>query len=60
MEFLNKRYEILLQALASLQDSLDLIENYSNITDVKLHAAFRDSCIQRFKFEFFFQITLLI
>lgn len=52
MEILNIRYESLLQALASLQDSLDLIENYSNVADVKLHAAFRDSSIQRFEYSF--------
>lgn len=52
MENLKIRYESLLQALASLQDSLDLLENYSNVTNIRLHAAFRDSCIQRFEYSF--------
>ena len=52
METVKIRYESLVQALASLQDSLNLIENYSNLIDVKLHAAFRDSCIQRFEYSF--------
>ena len=52
MEILKKRYESLFQALASLQDSLALIESYSNVADIKLHGAFRDSCIQRFEYSF--------
>ena len=52
MENLKKRYKSLVQALASLQDSLDLIENHSDFTNVRLHAALRDSCIQRFEYSF--------
>ena len=52
MEILKTRYESLLLALASLQDSLSLIEHYPNVTNVRLHAALRDSCIQRFEYSF--------
>jgi len=52
MEILKIRYESLLQALVSLQDSLDLLQAYSNSTNARLHAAFRDSCIQRFEYSF--------
>jgi len=52
MENLKIRYESLLQALVSLQDSLDLLQNFSNVTNIRLHAAFRDSCIQRFEYSF--------
>lgn len=52
MEILKKRYESLVQALASLQDSIELLATVSCITNIRMHAAFRDSCIQRFEYSF--------
>ncbi|MBV8660553.1 MAG: nucleotidyltransferase substrate binding protein [Candidatus Dependentiae bacterium] len=52
MEIVKKRYESLLQALASLQESLEIFGNYSDLNNSKFHAMFRDSCIQRFEYSF--------
>ena len=52
MEGIDKRYESLLQALASLKEILTLIENYPLRDDAIFYAVFRDSLIQRFEYSF--------
>lgn len=52
MEILTLRYEALCKALASLKDSIELIESYPATDNDRIHAAFRDSCIQRFEYSF--------
>lgn len=52
MEILKIRYEYLLQALASLQDSLNLMKDYSVLNDSKIYEMCSDSCIYRFKYSF--------
>jgi hypothetical protein len=47
MEIINTRYELLLKALTTLEESVEFLQVYTAKTHPKLHGSFRDSCIQR-------------
>jgi len=53
MEIIKQKHGALLQALASLHESLEVFTKHSNIVDDEImHAIIRDSCIQRFEYTF--------
>jgi nucleotidyltransferase substrate binding protein (TIGR01987 family) len=52
MEIVKQRYASLLQALASLNKSIEMLKKYPETVDVDLHETCRDSCIQRFEYTF--------